>query len=565
MIKKVKPEDIKQTWWKETIVYQIYPRSFQDSDGDGVGDLRGIINRLDYIKDLGVETIWLSPIFGSPNDDNGYDVSDYRDIMTDFGTMADFDEMLTGMKERGLRLILDLVPNHSSDEHEWFREAKKSKDNPYRDYYFWKPAKADGSPPTNWVSYFAPSTWEWDETTQEYYLHLFSVKQPDLNWENPKVRQEIYDVMHFWMGKGIDGFRIDVLPFISKDLTWPDKTKANFDGNMGRFYANGPRLHEFIKEMNREVISKYDMMTVGEGPGISPEQAYDYVGADRDELHTIYHFDHMDIDRDPYHYYKPKPYSVVEFKKIVADWDRLTHLGGWNTAFLGNHDFPRIVSRFGDDGKYRKQSAKLLCLFLMTQRGTPYVYFGEEIGMTNVPWTSLDKYRDLWVFDGHQKHLAAGGNEKEFLENLPHTSRDNARTPMQWNRSDHSGFTKGKPWIDLNPRYTEINVEEAQADPESILHFYKKMLQFRRGNKTLVYGDYQDLLPNHPKLYVYTRIMGTERFLIVLNMSDTNHQLKMESGGQIKEWVMCNYDTCPCGANEWIPLRPWEACLLRLD
>lgn len=562
-MQRVQPEDIKQAWWKETVVYQIYPRSYQDSSGDGVGDLRGIINRLDYIADLGVETIWLSPIFKSPNDDNGYDVSDYRDIMDEFGSMKDFDDLLAGMKERNLRLILDLVPNHSSDEHFWFQESRKSKDNPYRDYYYWKPPKEDGSAPNNWVSYFAPSTWEFDEKTGEYYLHLFSVKQPDLNWENPKVRQEIYDIMHFWMQKGIDGFRIDVLPFISKDLTFEDMHEGNFDGNPGRFYANGPRLHEFINEMNKEVISKYDMMTVGEGPGISPEQALDYVGEDRDELHTIYHFDHMDIDRDAYEFFKIKKYDLVEFKAIVANWDRLTHMGGWNTAFLGNHDFPRIVSRFGNDKEFRKESAKLLGMFILTQRGVPYIYFGEEIGMTNVPWESLDKYRDLQVFDGHQKHLAAGGNEEEFLKSLKHTSRDNARTPMQWDDSENAGFTTGKPWIDVNPSYKKINVKEAQEDPNSVLNFYKKMLKFRRASKTLVYGDFQDLMPNDPNLFVYTRIMGDERFLVTLNFSDHNQTLKMPEGMTASECVICNYPDCVKLGDE-LNLRPWEACLLRL-
>lgn len=560
-MQKVKPEDIKQEWWKETVVYQIYPRSYQDSSGDGVGDLRGIINRLDYIADLGVETIWLSPIFKSPNDDNGYDVSDYRDIMDEFGSMKDFDDLLAGMKERNLRLILDLVPNHSSDEHFWFQEAKKSKDNPYRDYYYWKPPNEDGTPPTNWVSFFAPSTWELDETTGEYYLHIFSVKQPDLNWENPKVRQEVYDIMHFWMQKGIDGFRIDVLPFISKDLSFPNMNEETFDGNYGRFYANGPRLHEFINEMNREVISKYDMMTVGEGPGISPEQALEYVGEDRNELHTIYHFDHMDIDRDDF--FKLKKYDLVEFKAIVSNWERLIHMGGWNTAFLGNHDFPRIVSRFGNDKEYRKESAKLLGMFILTQRGVPYIYFGEEIGMTNVSWETLDKYRDLQVFDGHQKHLAAGGSEEEFLKSLKHTSRDNARTPMQWDDSENSGFSKSKPWIDLNPRYPEINVAESEADPNSILNFYKKMLKFRRASKTLIYGDFEDLMPEDPNLFVYTRIMGDEQFLITLNFSQDNQTVKMPEGMTAKECVICNYSDCEKLGDE-LNLRPWEACLLRL-
>ncbi len=556
---------MKRHWWKETIVYQIYPRSFQDSNGDGIGDLRGIISRIDYIASLGIETLWLCPIFKSPNDDNGYDVSDYRDIMEDFGSMEDFDELLIELKKRNLKIILDLVPNHSSDEHFWFKESKKSKDNPYRDYYYWKKPKSNGDPPTNWISYFAPSTWEFDDNTGEYYLHLFSKKQPDLNWENPKVRQEIYDIMHFWMGKGIHGFRLDVLPFISKDLSFPDKTEDNFDGNFGRFYANGPRLHEFIQEMNNEVISKYDMMTVGEGPGITPEQALDYVGENRKELHTIYHFDHMDIDRDPYDYYGYKKYSLIEFKQIVTDWDRLVDMGGWNTAFLGNHDFPRIVSRFGNDKTYRKQAAKLLCMFLMTQRGTPYIYFGDEIGMTNVPWEELGKYRDLWVFDGFEKHLKKGGKKEDFLKNLKHTSRDNARTPMQWNNKKNGGFSEGVPWIDLNPNYENVNVENAENAKDSILHFYRKMISVRKGNKTLIYGNYLDLEPLDENLFIYSRKDDSHTFLICLNFSDHCITYQSDMLNQRSDVILCNYGMRNSVSTGKIEFEPWHCLLIKIS
>jgi oligo-1,6-glucosidase len=559
----IKPEEIEPTWWKETIVYQIYPRSFQDSNGDGIGDLRGIIKHLDYIADLGVETLWLNPIFSSPNDDNGYDVSDYHDIMSDFGNMADFDELLSEMKKRNLRMVLDLVPNHSSDEHRWFQEARKSKDNPYRDYYYWKPPKADGGPPNNWTSFFAPSAWELDEQTGEYYLHLFSVKQPDLNWENPKVRQEIYDIMHFWMQKGIDGFRIDVLTFISKDLTFPDQTPENFDGNPGNFFGNGPRIHEFLKEMNREVISQYDMMTVGESPGSTSDQALLYVGKDRKELHTIYHFDHMYLDRDMDAFFKVKKYDLIEFKRIVTDWDRLAEMGGWNTAFLGNHDFPRIVSRFGNSVDYRKESAKLLSMFLLTQRGTPYLYFGDEIGMTNVPWESLDKFRDLQVFDALEKHKAAGGDADEYIKWLKHSSRDNSRTPMQWNTSQNAGFSTGEPWIEVNPNYREINVEESIADPNSVLHFYKEMIRIRKANKALIYGHFKDLLPGHKSLFVYLRTMGDQRFLVMLNFSDGDVSLEKNEIPAINEFILYNYRDQPIHNDHMIILRPWEACLIK--
>ncbi len=559
------PQD-DRNWWKETIVYQIYPRSFQDSNGDGIGDLRGIINRLDYIASLGIETIWLNPIFQSPNDDNGYDVSDYRAIMSEFGDMADFDELLAELKKRKLRLLLDLVPNHSSDEHFWFRESRKSKDNPYRDYYYWKPGKADGEPPTNWVSYFAPSTWEFDAVTGEYYLHLFSVKQPDLNWENPKVREEIYEIMHFWLGKGIDGFRIDVLPFLSKRPDWPDMTPENFDGNLGKFYANGPRLHEFLQEMNREVLSKYDCTSVGEGPGISPEQAELYVGKNRHELHTIYHFEQMDLDRDPHNWVKPAKWSLVEFKKINNRWDVLADRGGWNTAFLGNHDFPRMVSRWGNDKNYRVQSSKLLLTYLLTQRATPYIYFGDEIGMTNIDWMDLKKYNDLQVFDGHKKWLAAGGDEKEFLSYLPKTSRDNARTPFQWNSSKNAGFSEAKPWLDINENYKFINAESQENDPDSILNYFRKMTRLRHNEPTLVYGNYLDWFPDHPNLYVYSRILGGEIFVVALNFSD--HESEFEWKEEFKNQgslVVSNYAGRLHEITQTIRLNPWEAVVYKIE
>jgi len=555
------PNNLRRDWWKETIVYQIYPRSFQDSNGDGIGDLRGIIQRLDYVKDLGVETLWLNPIFKSPNDDNGYDVSDYRDIMDNFGSMADFDALLAEIKKRNLRIILDLVPNHSSDEHFWFKESRKSKNNPYRDYYYWKPPKEDGSPPTNWVGIFAPSTWEYDQTTGEYYLHMFSVKQPDLNWENPKVRQEIYDIMNFWMKKGIDGFRIDVLTFISKDLNFPDHTEENFDGDLGRFFGNGPRLHEFLQEMNREVISKYDMMTVGEGPGITTNEALLYVGEQRKELHTVYHFEHMYLDKEENDFFKPRSYDFKEFKRIVSDWDKLVAGGAWNTAFLGNHDFPRMVSRFGNDKEYRQESAKLLGMFLLTQRATPYIYFGDEIGMTNTSWETLDKFRDIQVFDGHQKCLAAGENEQIFLSNLKHTSRDNARTPMQWDGSKNAGFSDVQSWIDVNPNFKSINVAESEADTDSILNFYKKMIRIRKENEVLVYGDFRELNPEHESLFIYTRNLDKEKVLVILNFSSHRQEYHFNEDIHIKSCLLSNQkDENIFKQGEGL-IQPWEASL----
>ncbi len=551
--------DLNPSWWKETIVYQIYPRSFQDSNNDGIGDLRGLINRLDYIAELGVETLWLNPIFSSPNDDNGYDISDYRNIMDEFGTMEDFEELVREAKKRNLRILMDLVLNHSSDEHAWFHQARKSKDSPYRDYYYWKESTENGQEPNNWVSYFAPSAWEFDEQTQEYYLHIFSRKQPDLNWENPQVRQEIYDIMHFWMNKGIDGFRLDAFVLISKDLDFPDCQESDLEEGLSRFYGNGPRMHEFLQELHQEVISKYDMMTVGEGAGINSEEAILFTDPQRKELHMIYHFDHMTIDKQPGQFFLLKDFDLTTFKKIITDWDQVVQEGGWNAVFLGNHDFPRILSRFGNDGVYKKEAAKLLCILLLTQRGTPFLYYGDEIGMSNVPWESLDKFRDIYVFDGYEKHLKARGSEKEFLQNLKHTARDNGRTPMQWNTSLNAGFTDGLPWIEVNPNFEEVNVETSLSDPDSILNFYKKMIQFRKSNSILVYGDYQDLCPEHPSLFIYSRKMKDEAILVVLNMSEKTEEYSIPNTLKVEKCIISNYHGLPKKVDQILALRPWEA------
>ncbi len=555
-------EKISEAWWKETIVYQIYPRSFQDSNGDGIGDLRGIINRLDYISDLGVETLWLNPIFASPNDDNGYDISDYRKIMDEFGSMADFEELVEQCKNRNLRIILDLVLNHSSDEHYWFKEAQKSPESPYRDYYYWRKPNPDGTPPNNWVSYFAPSTWAYDENSNEYYLHIFSPKQPDLNWENPKVRQEIYDIIHYWMEKGVDGFRLDAFILISKHPDLLDIDEESLKHEASRFFGNGPRLHEFLHEMNREVISKYDMMTVGEGAGITAEEASLFVGENRKELHMIYHFDHMSLDRESGQFFKPKKFDLRDFKKIISDWDKCVLEGGWNAVFLGNHDFPRMLSRFGNDGIYRKESAKLLGMLLLTQRGTPFMFSGDEIGMTNVPWETLDKYRDIHVFDGYEKYIKGGGEGKEFLQNLKHTARDNARTPMQWDLSEYAGFSINEPWIDVNPNFEKINVEESLKDPHSILNFYKTLINIRKNNPSLIYGEYDDLFPDHPTLFVYARSRKEEVYLIILNFDDKGRHINLGPRiAKAKKCILSNYENPPILLEEKWWVRPWEAGL----
>ena len=426
---------MEKKWWKEGVVYQIYPRSYKDTTGNGLGDLEGIIQSLDYIQSLGVTMLWLCPIYESPNDDNGYDISDYRKISDDFGGNASFDRLLAAMHERGLKLIMDLVVNHSSDEHFWFEEAKQSKDNPYHDYYIWR-GNDPTQQPNNWQSVFNGSVWKWNEATEEYFLHLFTQKQPDLNWENPKVRKEVYDIVDFWLSKGVDGFRMDVISLISKRLTFEDvPNDMSFIDVMEKVYANGPRVHEFLKEMNQEVLSKYDIVTVGEGPGVNLEHGPKYVSTKEKELNMVFHFDHLTIDFGPEGKYDPVPLDFIRFKTIFRQWDEALKNDGWNSIFLGNHDFSRIVSRFGNDGVYREQSAKLLATLLMTLRGTPYVYQGDEIGMTNVKHNSIDFYDDVETRNAWKAAEAEGKDMEQFLKAVYWQSRDNARTPMQWNAS----------------------------------------------------------------------------------------------------------------------------------
>lgn len=537
-----------KTWWKESVIYQIYPRSFQDSNGDGIGDLQGIIQRLDYLKLLGVDILWLSPIFKSPNDDNGYDVSDYKDIMDEFGTLADFDQLLSGVHERGMKLILDLVPNHSSDEHFWFKEARKSKDSPYRDYYYWAEA-----PKTNWQSFFSGSTWEYDEAAEAYYLHLFSKKQPDLNWENPKLREEIHNIMRFWFDRGIDGFRIDVIPFISKRLDWPDSDPNNFDQAVLEIYANGPRLHEFLHEMYEEVWSHYDIVTVGEGIGVKPENSLDYIEESRQELNMLYHFDHVTINYGPGGKYDPVDWKLSTFKRIFLDWDRAIKDKGWINIVLDNHDFPRMVSRYGDDGEYRKPSAKLLATLLLTLRGTPCLYQGSEIGMINVAFDTLEEYDDVEVANLVREWEKEGKDTAPLLKAVQQQGRDNARTPMQWGNALHAGFTSGTPWLKLNPSYTEINVKEALEDSSSIFYYYKELLAYRKANPTLIYGDFELLAPESEQLFAYRRWDANHEFLVLLNFSATPLPVEGWVEWDLFHLIKSNYsDTSD-------QLRAWES------
>jgi len=544
-----------RNWWKEAVIYQIYPRSFNDSNGDGIGDLRGIIEKLDYLHNLGVDLVWLSPIYQSPNDDNGYDISDYRAIMDEFGTMADFDELLHGLHQRGMRLLMDLVVNHTSDEHAWFRASRSDKNSPYRDYYFWKPEK-----PNNWLSFFGGEAWEYDEQAGEYFLHLFTRKQPDLNWENPLVRKEVYDLMRFWLDKGVDGFRMDVIPLISKRLDFPDADYSNgFNKVIEEVYANGPRVHEFLREMNREVSSRYDIVTVGEGVGIPPEKANLYVGAARRELNMIFHFGHMFIDHGRGGKFDVAPPSLREFKEVFNVWHRAIGEEGWMNIYLDNHDFPRMVSRFGNDGAYRVPSAKLLAVLLLTLRGTPCIYQGSEIGMTNVAFPSLDDYRDVETRNAVQEWREAGRDLDELLPAVHRQGRDNVRTPMQWDDSPYAGFTSGTPWIKVNPNYPEINVKKALDDPDSVFYFYRRALRFRKQHPTLVYGRYEPLDEGHDALYVYRRWDEQGEYRIYLNFSEEAMRPFPEISGKL---IFGNYDESSAKRAE---LRPWEARVYRVQ
>ncbi len=545
-------------WWKETIIYQIYPRSFKDSNNDGIGDLKGIISELDHLKNLGVDVIWLSPMYKSPNADNGYDISDYENIMTEFGTMVDFDDLLRGIHERGLKLIIDLVVNHSSDEHVWFQESRKSRDNPYRDFYIWKKPKPDGSPPNNWKSFFSGSAWQWDEITQEYYLHLFAVKQPDLNWENPALRHHIYNMMHFWLKKGVDGFRMDVIPFLSKDQSFPDS-----DGSL-EFYANGPRIHEFLKEMNQEVLSKYDIMTVGEAFGVSTKEALDYVGKDRNELQMIFHFDHA-VPRDEINFIQPNPeWTLPQLKSIFQKWDTTMKNDGWNSIYWGNHDNPRIISRLGDTKRYRVKSAKMLATILLTLRGTPYIYQGDEIGMTNCPFDSIDEFDDVQVKNAWNSLILNQHKDASlFLKAANKIARDHARTPMQWSNTKNGGFTEGdKTWLKVNPNFKKINVRADNDNPDSILNYYKALIRFRKENLVLVYGAFEDILPEHEKIYAYIRSSENKELLIINNVSGDKMGLKslIDYPLSILTLLMTNYTT---KTPIWT-LQPYESRIYRL-
>ena len=549
-------------WWKESVVYQIYPRSFNDSNGDGIGDIRGIIEKLDYLKELGIDVIWLSRVYESPNDDNGYDISNYQKVMDEFGTMEDWDHMLSEIHKRGMKLIMDLVVNHTSDEHHWFAESRKSKDNPYRDYYIWRPGK-NGAEPNNWEANFSGSAWKHDATTDEYFLHLFSKKQPDLNWENPELRHEVYDMMTWWLDKGIDGFRMDVVNFISKDQRFPDgepvEGKKYVSGH--QYFMNGPRVHEFLQEMNKEVLAHYDIMTVGEMPGVTPEEGLLYTGEDRNELNMVFHFEHMDLGSGSGGKWDVQPWSLVELKDILSKWQVELENDGWNSLYWNNHDQPRVVSRFGDDKEYREISAKMLATTLHMMKGTPYIYQGEEIGMTNVKFPSIDDYRDIETLNMYKEKMEEGKNVEDVMESIYIKSRDNARTPMQWDNSENAGFTDGEPWIAVNSNYKAINANDAIANPESIFHYYKELIQLRKKHPIIVYGKYELLDPDSEDLFAYTRTYEGEQLLVLSNF--TKNELSYDVPAKLMDYsssslMIGNYKDVDENLENTLILKPFE-------
>ena len=550
-------------WWKEAVVYQIYPRSFMDSNGDGVGDLKGITSKLDYLKELGVDVIWMSPIYQSPNDDNGYDISDYQAIMKEFGTMEDFDELLCEAHKRGLKIVMDLVVNHTSDEHYWFVESRKAEKNPYSDYYIWRDGKPDGSEPNNWGSCFGGSAWQYDEGRGQYYLHLFSKKQPDLNWDNPKVREEVFRMMTWWCEKGIDGFRMDVISMISKTKEMPDGPIKGLYGDYASYCIHGPNVHTYLKEMNEKVLSRYDLMTVGETAGVTPEQACLYAGNDTGELNMVFQFEHVDV-HGKYGKWNNQRMPLTSLKKILSKWQNELFGKAWNSLFWDNHDQPRAVSRFGDDSpEYRVVSAKMLATCLHMMHGTPYIYQGEELGMTNYPFESPADFKDIESVHAYEEWCESGRVSHElFWPCITAVSRDNARTPIQWDDTENAGFSTGTPWMPVNTNYREINARAAMADPESVFHYYQKLIVLRKQYPVIVYGSYQLLLEDSEELFVYIREYEGEKLLVVCSFTDKEVEFEIPKEFQGAQCLIANYENSY--DSEKMVLKPYEAFVLRV-
>lgn len=555
---------MKKRWWKESVVYQIYPRSFCDSNGDGIGDLNGITGKLDYLKELGIDVIWLSPVYKSPNDDNGYDISDYQAIMDEFGTMEDFDRMLATAHEKGIKIMMDLVVNHTSDEHKWFIESRKSTDNPYRDYYIWRPAKEDGSLPNNWGSCFSGPAWEYDKTTDMYFLHLFSKKQPDLNWDNPAVRQDVFDMMNWWLKKGVDGFRMDVISLISKEPGLPDKETGINGYATFNVSANGPHVHEYLQEMRQKALNNADTITVGECSGVTLEEAKKYARSDEKELNMVFQFEHMDVDSDEKSgKWTTRKMDLRDLKNILTRWQKGLQDIAWNSLYWENHDQPRSVSRFGNDSdEYREISAKMLATCIHMMQGTPYVYQGEELGMTNCPFNTLDNFRDLESINAFHELTEQGKmTEEDMMAAIGYKGRDNARTPMQWDNSAYAGFSTAKPWIMVNPNYTKINARDQVNREDSVFKYYQKLIKLRHESELIVYGTYDLILDDDKDIYAYIRTLGDEKLIVYCNFSENTRKVEIPEEFVNKKVLISNYSDAK--ANPKITLRPYEAIVIQ--
>ena len=551
-------ENIERKWWKEGVLYQIYPQSFKDTDGDGYGDFQGVIEKLDYIASLGIKMIWMNPFFESPLVDNGYDVADYQAIHPRYGTMKDFEEMLDGMKERGIKFVLDVVVNHSSDQHHWFKEASSSRDSEFYHYYHWWPAEK-GQPPYRHSLFDPEGGWDYVESVDAYYLHTFAEAQPDLNWENPKLRQEVYDIMKFWAEKGVDGFRMDAFQFASKDTTYPEFPSGH-QKEFIKWYGMRPQLHDYLREMYAEVIEPYNVFAVAEGAGSTFQDAHDLVDAERKELQTAYHFEYVDMSKTP------GGYDLAEFKEVFSRWDSAFSENGWLAIFLSNHDNSRLVDRFGDPGpQYRTVSTQMLNTFLLTMRGTPYTYYGDELGMTNIDMPTIEEYVDIEAIGKYQTALASGENMDEFMKVLNYSSRENGRTPMQWDSSENAGFTTGTPWKKVNENYQEINVALQEADPNSVLNHFRKMTQIRNENLVLVYGDYDMILDDHEQIYAYTRTLNEDKMLILLNFTDQKVQADLPESLKLGETIINNYPNNHFEGNNPVLMEPYQALVVQLN
>ncbi len=552
---------MKKNWWKEAVAYQVYPRSFMDSNGDGIGDLQGMISKLDYIQDLGIDVIWICPMYKSPNDDNGYDISDYQDIMDEFGTMADFDQLLEEVHKRGMKLIIDLVINHTSDEHPWFIESRSSKDNPKRDWYIWRDGK-DGKEPNNWESIFSGSAWQYDEQTKQYYMHIFSKKQPDLNWRNPDVRHALHDMINWWLDKGIDGFRVDAISHINKeegltDMPNPEGLKyvPSFDKHM-----NVPGIHEYLQELKEETFSKYDIMTVGEANGVkveNQEDLYEWISEEKGKFNMVFQFEHLDL----WNTEGNTDLDIVGLKKALTKWQKALENKGWNALFIENHDQPRRVSTWGNDQEYWYESATALATMYFLMQGTPFIYQGQEIGMTNVKFDSIEDYNDVADKNMYRIKREEGVPHEEIMKGIWLSSRDNSRTPMQWSDEPQAGFTTGTPWLGVNPNYKTINVEKQLHDQHSILHFYKKMIKLKKEHEIFTYGTYDLLLPDHPQIYAYTRTTGEEKVVILVNLTDQTANMNEDLPFEVtsSQLLLANLEVNDHDAVKNISLKPFEA------